>query len=331
MESNATKQTLAPLQRSEGKTVAESEHARWQMDLAELNDNKGSERYALCVVNIFDRKLFTEPLPNKRPTTVREALKKILARAGGKPITISSDKGLEFTSAAMSDYLDSVSIAQRFKEPGDPNALGIVDRAIGLLKKKLATIGGTGGDRWGDALAKATTGLNATPKPEVLHGAAPDDVKGEPEVQFMLLQDNARKLQHNDALAAKRRTALERAGGKSATCGRRAPQVPQGLQGPLRPRAHGDERAGLHSQRRGWRTARPEAAPACARRGPRAARGLPATEARGVKGVQCTLGTGRMLGGGRVHRGQKACLWLYQKRRYFPNAYRLPQAARHGD
>ena len=214
VESNATKQTLAPLQRSEGKTVAESEHARWQMDLAELNDNKGSERYALCVVNIFDRKLFTEPLPNKRPTTVREALKKILARAGGKPIAISSDKGLEFTSAAMSDYLDSVSIAQRFKEPGGPNALGIVDRAIGLLKKKLATIGGTGGDRWGDALAKATTGLNAMPKPEVLHGAAPDDVKGEPEVQFMLLQDNARKLQHNDALAAKRRTALERAGGK---------------------------------------------------------------------------------------------------------------------
>lgn len=213
VEGNAAKQTLAPLQRSEGKTVAESEHARWQMDLAELNDNTGSERYALCVMNIFDRKLFTEPLPNKRPATVRDALKKILARAGGKPITISSDKGLEFTSRVVADYLEGEDIAQRFKEPGDPNALGVVDRAIGLLKKKLATIAGTHGDSWGDALGKATAALNATPKPEVLHGAAPDDVKGEPEVKFMLLQDNARKLQHNEALATKRRAALQRAGG----------------------------------------------------------------------------------------------------------------------
>ena len=60
--------------------------------LAELNDNTGSEKYALCVMNICDRKLFTEPLLNKRPATVRDALKKILARAGGRPITISSDK-----------------------------------------------------------------------------------------------------------------------------------------------------------------------------------------------------------------------------------------------
>ena len=212
VEGNAAKQTLAPLQRTLGKTVAESEHARWQMDLAELNDNTGKERYALCVVNLFDRKLFTEALPNKRPVTVVAALRRILARAGGKPHTISSDKGLEFTSRVVAQYLEGEGVAQRFKEPGDPNALGVVDRAIGLLKKKLATIAGTRATRWGDALPKATAGLNATPKPQVLHGAAPEEVAHDEEVKFMLLEDNAEKLQHNEGLAAKRGAALARAG-----------------------------------------------------------------------------------------------------------------------
>ena len=46
---------------------------------------------------------------------------------------------------------------------------------------------------------------------KVLHGAAPDEVKKEQDKCFMLLQDTARKLQHNEALAAKRRRALARA------------------------------------------------------------------------------------------------------------------------
>ena len=82
VEGNATKQTLAPLQRSEGNTVAESEHTRWQMDLAELNNNKGPEKYTLCVVNIFDRTLFMGPLPNKRPATVRKAVEKDVGARG---------------------------------------------------------------------------------------------------------------------------------------------------------------------------------------------------------------------------------------------------------
>ena len=106
--------------------------------------------------------------------------------------------GPEFTNNAMKAYLDSIGIKPRIKSKGDPNTLGVVDKAIQTMKKKLATIRGTEGGNWESLLARVSKSMNTTPKPDVLHGEAPNDVKDNPEVRFMLNQDNARKIKHND-------------------------------------------------------------------------------------------------------------------------------------
>ena len=53
------------------------------------------------------------------------------------PYTISSDKGVEFTDKAMRNYVDSIGSHQRFKDVGDMNAIAVVDRSMGLLKKEV--------------------------------------------------------------------------------------------------------------------------------------------------------------------------------------------------
>ena len=63
-------------------------------------------------------------------------------------------------------------------------------------------------ESWVEILPKATAAYNNTPKGP-LHGDAPAEVREDPQVKFMLLQDNARKLQHNQDKADKRVEKLQ--------------------------------------------------------------------------------------------------------------------------
>ena len=60
---------------------------------------------------------------------------------------------------------------------GDMNAIAVVDRSMGLLKRKLANIEAMASTNWSGALQRATKALNDEPKEEVLHGASPTEVK----------------------------------------------------------------------------------------------------------------------------------------------------------
>ena len=85
-----------------GQIAAEEPNARWQMDLAELqNDNRSNEKFALVVSDVFTRKLYAQPLLNKQPITVVEALKRIKAP---EPYTISTGRGGEFINPTMERY-----------------------------------------------------------------------------------------------------------------------------------------------------------------------------------------------------------------------------------
>ena len=113
--------------------------------------------------------------------------------------TMGEGAGGEFQGPTK-DYFNIMDIKQRNKETGDPNALGVIDRAIRLLRKKLATIVATESGDWGSQLEKATNSLNSTPKPEILHGEAPNTMEESDAAQFMLLQHNAENIKHNDDL-----------------------------------------------------------------------------------------------------------------------------------
>ena len=110
----------------------------------------------------------------------------------------------------MTNYIDRLGVKRRYKDVGDMNAIAVVDRSMGLLKKKLANIEAFTATNWGSALQRATKALNDEPKPEVLHGASPNEVSEDKNVEFMLLQDNAANMVHNQKVVDQRETALKK-------------------------------------------------------------------------------------------------------------------------
>jgi len=213
------KQQFGAPQRATGKTISEDDN-RMQMDLIEVpNQPAGDWRYFLAVINVFDRFLYVRPLKTKEPAVVSKALVSILNSAqeqGRKlPDIMSSDNGLEFNNAEVKKVLSKKGIVQKFKDVGDLNALGLLDRTIGLLKRRLAenhTATNSKRGSWAINLQAAVNALNKTPKPEVLHGAAPVDVRDDPEVRFLLLQEQARNLKKNDAQNAAKEAQLKTTG-----------------------------------------------------------------------------------------------------------------------
>ena len=143
----------------------------------------------LVAVSVFDRFLYARPLSGKDPPEVAKKLKEILDAASGdnrkKPQIISSDNGSEF-QGEVAALLRQKGIVQKFR---DLNALGLLDRQIGLLKRKLAEMHATSKKSWAINLQAAVAALNGTPKPAVLHGDAPAEVKDNPKVTLMLMQD----------------------------------------------------------------------------------------------------------------------------------------------
>ncbi len=204
------KQVFSAVQPSKGKTVGESLDARWQIDLAFGVAAEGYTAY-LVAVNVFDRFTYAVALKSKEPAQVAVALKKLIRDAPKKPKVISSDNGNEFLGP-VSKLLVKRKIAQVFKAVGDVNAIGVVDRAIQTLKRKLAELAAKTGRSWPSLLQQAVKSINGTPKPGVLHGDAPSEVRDDVDVQFLLLQDQARGLQHNKKLTAKRQDNLEDTG-----------------------------------------------------------------------------------------------------------------------
>ncbi len=210
------KQVFQAAQPAKGKTVSESLDSRWMMDLIQFN-NKPVEvgrktfRFILVAINVFDRYLYALPLESKEPAVVLEALAKLITTAAKKPKLISSDDGLEF-KGPVSAYLTRRGIVQKFKDTADVNGLGLIDKAIQSLKVRLAEATTVAGKTWASELAHIVRGFNTTPKPGVLQGAAPKDVRGDEDIRFMLLQDQAKNMQHNKALTARRTSALEDTG-----------------------------------------------------------------------------------------------------------------------
>ena len=111
---------------------------------------------------MFNRYLYARPLTSKEPREVALKLKQILDEARKKPQVISSDNGTEF-GGIVAEFLQHRGIVQKFKNVGDLNALGLLDRNIGLLKRKLGEMHGVNGKSWAVNLPAALKGLNATP------------------------------------------------------------------------------------------------------------------------------------------------------------------------
>jgi hypothetical protein len=208
------RQIFRPLPRSSGATGAEDLDVRWQMDLIEFRtapSKVGREtfKYIIVLIEVFSRQVWAEPCKDKTPDSVEPVLRRMLRALPKKPEVISTDKGNEFTGAVQS-MLDAKGIIRRTKDPQDVNALGVVDRAIQNLKKRLAESLSAEEGEWASRIKEVTAAYNSTMH-ESVHGE-PEEVRGNPVQSFLILQDNATKLKGNQTLLESRKKQLADAG-----------------------------------------------------------------------------------------------------------------------
>ena len=102
-----------------------------------LGRTKDGESYILVVQDVFSRFLYTEALPNKMPQTVAKAFEDILARAGAKPRSLTSDLGPEF-EGPFRQMLEANGIGYFQKRKDDINAIATIDTAIWESQKSLS-------------------------------------------------------------------------------------------------------------------------------------------------------------------------------------------------
>ena len=214
----------------QGKIAAVSLNERWAADLADLTaqpsgaSGKSGEggssgsgdsparpfRYILVVQNIFSRELHCRPLRSKDPETVAEAFKSILGDAH-KPGRLDTDNGAEF-QGPFGDLLEERGIQHITKDPQDPNAIGMLDRAIQLLKQALfRRVVAENNHDWAALLPATVQGLNETVHSR-LNGRTPEEVKDDPELQFHLREEAGRALLKNQQIIEARGQELTRRG-----------------------------------------------------------------------------------------------------------------------
>ena len=224
LSTDSAAQIFKPPPQSKGATVSEGPGFRIQADLIDYKTKKsGGFSVVLLIVDVFTRKIFAEPCESKMPQHVAPKMRKLLQQLQDSPgVTkiqvLSSDKGNEFTNQ-VDELLDQKDIVHRTKDPGDQNALAVVDRAMQSFKlrmsKSLTEKKGAWHKRVKDVVAQQNKAFHSAirGRPEMM-GKEGHEIKG-----FLALHDNAKNAQHNQKLLETRTKKLEQEGGYRAPIG----------------------------------------------------------------------------------------------------------------
>ena len=158
----------------------------------------------LVIQDVFSRFLHAYAMQSKREVPYKlEYLLKLEERI---PKELNTDRGTEFTSARFQALVQKYGIKHVFKV--GHNDLATVDRAIGVLKTKLAIISAEDGTTWLEELQPTVKAMNRLANRGLLDNA-PYDVEDDDELRFRLRQLNAEMAHENAQLAEKRRAKLE--------------------------------------------------------------------------------------------------------------------------
>ena len=219
VEGIGQKQVLAQSQPSLGQsatTTISKEGSRFQIDLLQIrfsaqeadsdeDEDEDKQRYAMIIINVFDRKLHAVTLAKKSSEAVMSGMRKLLRKMGSdmKGGVLSSDMGREFFNDDFQSLLKTHDIAWKSKGNGEPNAIAVLDRAIGTIRKDISSrMMEEPGKTWNQVLGSSVVAYN-----RAIHGTmrdAPNDVGKEPVLQYLQISDNAKKYAHNNELAKKR-------------------------------------------------------------------------------------------------------------------------------
>ena len=168
--------------------------AQFEADLAyvgNLSKENDGINYLLCVIDVFSRYLWIEPLKDKTAKSVLRGLKKIISKR--KPVRLRVDKGSEFVNKWIKQYTKDQNI-RLFTTQNPPKASNVerLQRTFKLLLWRFLRY--KRNYRYIDNLQDLVNNYNATPH-RSLNYIAPKDVTKENEADlwaFMYLKNPKR-------------------------------------------------------------------------------------------------------------------------------------------
>ena len=96
--------------------------------------NKGI-RFLLCVINIYSKYAWVNPLKDKKGITITNAFQKVLKESNRKPNKIWVDQGNEFYNSSMKSWLEKNDI-EMYSTHNERKPV-VAERFIRALKNKI--------------------------------------------------------------------------------------------------------------------------------------------------------------------------------------------------
>ena len=134
----AVSQIFNRRRRKPGHIVAFEPYTRFQMDLIDMtkfSTRNNGYGWIYFFIDIFTRKIYTYLMKNKSEENILQMLRQFLDKH--TPDLIISDNESGFKAKEVQKLLEDNEIIHDMVEPGDHNALGVVDRGIQTLKNTI--------------------------------------------------------------------------------------------------------------------------------------------------------------------------------------------------
>lgn len=141
LESQETYTLYKPVQRRfpRNKYVLSNFNELWQADLSDMrsySEYNDGYKYILCVIDVFSKYAFARAMKKKNSDTIKKCFADIFSEAKATPRHLQSDKGTEFVSKDVQNFLKSHNINYYTTNNPDIKA-SIVERFQRTLKMKM--------------------------------------------------------------------------------------------------------------------------------------------------------------------------------------------------
>ena len=135
-------------------------------------------RFALILIDVFTKKLYTAPLKKKTKDETAQAFEKIFKDFDEFPINLVTDRGREFYNEEVQKIFDSYGINHYSTPTKTKWKASVAERVIRTIKSRLFKyFKAKKTTNWVDVLPKFTKNYNSTPHKS--HGFPPEDVSSE--------------------------------------------------------------------------------------------------------------------------------------------------------
>ena len=126
--------------KSTGHIIALNVNEKWFLDIFDMQRyslSNGGNKYIMCAMDVYTRKVYVEPMQNKEAKTCADAFEAIIKKAKASPRTMISDHEGGFLNDVFQKVIEKHEIVYTQNVKGDHRLMGIIDNFARRLKLAL--------------------------------------------------------------------------------------------------------------------------------------------------------------------------------------------------